>query len=119
MQIPFTYAEDIIGVDGANIGYIRQRSGATVTIQESPHPNQITVEIKGTSSQAQIAEQLIQVKTHSIYIYFGRNDIVKNTKITLCLRACRSSSAITRNQFQLQGDMPESTLVMYLHILLS
>ncbi|KAF8099504.1 hypothetical protein N665_0243s0066 [Sinapis alba] len=60
MQIPFSYAEDIIGLEGANIAYIRQGSGATVTIQESPHPDEITVEIKGTSSQVQTAQQLIQ-----------------------------------------------------------
>ncbi|CAG7884412.1 unnamed protein product [Brassica rapa] len=60
MQIPFSYAEDIIGLEGANIAFIRRRSGATITIQESPHPDQITVEIKGTSSQVQTAQQLIQ-----------------------------------------------------------
>ncbi|XP_010536892.1 PREDICTED: RNA-binding KH domain-containing protein PEPPER isoform X2 [Tarenaya hassleriana] len=60
MQIPFSYAEDIIGVEGANIAYIRRTSGASITIQESPHPDEITVEIKGTSSQVQIAQQLIQ-----------------------------------------------------------
>ncbi|CAH2077921.1 unnamed protein product [Thlaspi arvense] len=60
MQIPFSYAEDIIGVEGANIAYIRRRSGATITIQESPHPDEITVEIKGTSSQVQTAQQLVQ-----------------------------------------------------------
>jgi len=69
MQIPFSYAEDIIGLEGANIAFIRRRSGATITIQESPHPDQITVEIKGTSSQVQTAQQLIQVRTHFIYIY--------------------------------------------------
>ncbi|KAF3498360.1 hypothetical protein DY000_02054352 [Brassica cretica] len=60
MQIPFSYAEDIIGLEGANIAYIRRSSGATVTIQESPHPDEITVEIKGTSSQVQTAQLLIQ-----------------------------------------------------------
>ncbi|KAJ4866115.1 RNA-binding KH domain-containing protein PEPPER [Raphanus sativus] len=60
MQIPFSYAEDIIGLEGANIAFIRRRSGCTITIQESPHPDQITVEIKGTSSQVQTAQQLIQ-----------------------------------------------------------
>ncbi|CAA7060322.1 unnamed protein product [Microthlaspi erraticum] len=60
MQIPFSYAEDIIGVEGTNIAYIRRTSGATITIQESPHPDEITVEIKGTSSQVQMAQQLIQ-----------------------------------------------------------
>ena len=62
MQIPLTYAEDIIGVKGANIAYIRANSGAVVTIQESlGSPDDITVEIKGTSSQVQAAQQLIQV----------------------------------------------------------
>uniref|UniRef100_A0A0D9XMJ1 K Homology domain-containing protein n=1 Tax=Leersia perrieri TaxID=77586 RepID=A0A0D9XMJ1_9ORYZ len=61
MQIPLTYAEDIIGVKGANIAYIRANSGAVVTIQESlGSPDDITVEIKGTSSQVQAAYQLIQ-----------------------------------------------------------
>ncbi|KAF6995400.1 hypothetical protein CFC21_011906 [Triticum aestivum] len=61
MQIPLTYAEDIIGVKGANIAYIRANSGAVVTIQESlGSPDDITVEIKGTSSQVQSAQQLIQ-----------------------------------------------------------
>ncbi|KAK1695983.1 hypothetical protein QYE76_012680 [Lolium multiflorum] len=61
MQIPLTYAEDIIGVKGANIAYIRANSGAVVTIQESMgSPDDITVEIKGTSSQVQAAQQLIQ-----------------------------------------------------------
>lgn len=89
MQIPFSYAEAIIGVDGANITYIRLRSGATITIQESPHPDQITVEIKGTSSQVQTAEQLIQVKTYSIYlyIYFFVKWHSKSSKITLPLHA--------------------------------
>lgn len=68
MQIPFSYAEDIIGVEGTNIAYIRRSSGATITIQESPHPDEITVEIKGTSSQVQNAQQLIQVRTHSILV---------------------------------------------------
>ncbi|GFQ04644.1 poly(rc)-binding protein 2 [Phtheirospermum japonicum] len=60
MQIPLAYAEDIIGVQGANIDYIRRSSGATLTVQESATPEEITVEIKGTSSQVQAAQQLIQ-----------------------------------------------------------
>ncbi|KAL5231017.1 hypothetical protein ABZP36_029793 [Zizania latifolia] len=61
MQIPLTYAEDIIGVKGANIAYIRANSGAVVTIQESlGSPDDITVEMKGTPSQVQVAYQLIQ-----------------------------------------------------------
>lgn len=69
MQIPLTYAEDIIGVKGANIAYIRANSGAVVTIQESlGSPDDITVEIKGTSSQVQAAQQLIQVMAHHSFI---------------------------------------------------
>ncbi|XP_023538336.1 RNA-binding KH domain-containing protein PEPPER-like [Cucurbita pepo subsp. pepo] len=61
MQIPLSYAEDIIGVGGANIAFIRRNSGAILTIQESRGlPDEITVEIKGTSSQVQMAQQLIQ-----------------------------------------------------------
>ena len=52
MQIPLEYAEDIIGIGGANIAYIRRTSGAILTVQESRGlPDEITVEIKGTSSQ--------------------------------------------------------------------
>ncbi|KAL6331933.1 hypothetical protein AAG906_020282 [Vitis piasezkii] len=61
MQIPLSYAEDIIGIGGANIAYIRRTSGAILTVQESRGlPDEITVEIKGTSSQVQTAQQLIQ-----------------------------------------------------------
>ncbi|XP_022149911.1 RNA-binding KH domain-containing protein PEPPER [Momordica charantia] len=61
MQIPLSYAEDIIGVGGTNIAFIRRNSGAILTIQESRGlPDEITVEIKGTSSQVQMAQQLIQ-----------------------------------------------------------
>ncbi|PIN17044.1 PolyC-binding proteins alphaCP-1 [Handroanthus impetiginosus] len=61
MQIPLAYAEDIIGVQGANIDYIRRTSGAILTVQESRGlPDEITVEIKGTSQQVQTAQQLIQ-----------------------------------------------------------
>lgn len=62
MQIPLSYAEDIIGIEGSNIAYIRRTSGAILTVQESMGlPDEITVEIKGTSSQVQLAQQLIQV----------------------------------------------------------
>ncbi|XP_022857517.1 RNA-binding KH domain-containing protein PEPPER-like [Olea europaea var. sylvestris] len=61
MQIPLAYAEDIIGVKGANIDYIRRTSGAILTVLESRGlHDEITVEIKGTSSQVQTAQQLIQ-----------------------------------------------------------
>lgn len=62
MQIPISYAEDIIGVGGTSIENIRRTSGAIITVQESRGlPDEITVEIKGTSSQVQLAQQLIQV----------------------------------------------------------
>ncbi|KAL1335437.1 hypothetical protein HN51_064330 [Arachis hypogaea] len=60
MQIPLSYAEDIIGIQGTNIDYIRRTSGAILTVQESRVPDEIIVEIKGTSSQVQLAQQLIQ-----------------------------------------------------------
>ncbi|KAI3513991.1 hypothetical protein L1887_12294 [Cichorium endivia] len=61
MQIPLVYAEDIIGVGGTNIAFIRRTSGAILTVQESRGlPDEITVEIKGTSTQVQTAQQLIQ-----------------------------------------------------------
>lgn len=62
MQIPLAYAEDIIGIGGANIAYIRRTSGAVLTVEESRGlSDEITVEIKGTSSEVQTAQQLIQV----------------------------------------------------------
>ncbi|KAL3644165.1 hypothetical protein CASFOL_012097 [Castilleja foliolosa] len=61
MQIPLAYAEDIIGVQGTNIDYIRRTSGAILTVQESRGlPEEITVEIKGTTAQVQAAQNLIQ-----------------------------------------------------------
>lgn len=61
MQIPLSYAENIIGIGGSNIAYIRRTSGAILTVQESMGmPDEITVEIKGTSAQVQGAQQLIQ-----------------------------------------------------------
>ncbi|XP_074286828.1 RNA-binding KH domain-containing protein PEPPER-like [Silene latifolia] len=61
MQIPLSYAEDIIGVAGTNIARIRSSSGAVLTIQESHgQGHEIIVEIKGTATQVQTAQQLIQ-----------------------------------------------------------
>ncbi|KAJ0030638.1 hypothetical protein Pint_14003 [Pistacia integerrima] len=61
MQIPISYAEDIIGIGGNSIEHIRRTSGAIITVQESRGlPDEITVEIKGSSSQVQMAQQLIQ-----------------------------------------------------------
>ncbi|CAN1825542.1 RNA-binding KH domain-containing protein PEPPER [Linum perenne] len=61
MKVPLSYAGDIIGVDGSNIAYIRRVSGAVLIIQESRgFPDEIIVEIKGTTSEVDKAQQLIQ-----------------------------------------------------------
>lgn len=61
MQIPLSYADAVIGTAGASISYIRRASGATVTIQETRGvPGEMTVEISGSASQVQAAQQLIQ-----------------------------------------------------------
>ena len=71
MQIPLEYAEDIIGVGGTNIAFIRRTSGAILTVQESRGlPDEITVEIKGTSSQVSTAQQLIQVRLNIDQFFF-------------------------------------------------
>ena len=70
MQIPLSYAEDIIGIQGTNIAYIRRTSGAILTVQESRVPDEIIVEIKGTSSQVQMAQQLIQVGEFDLWLYW-------------------------------------------------
>ncbi|KAJ4822853.1 hypothetical protein Tsubulata_005315, partial [Turnera subulata] len=60
MQIQLLYADAVIGSAGTNISYIRRASGATVTIQETRGvPGEMTVEISGTASQVQAAQQLI------------------------------------------------------------
>ena len=62
MQIPLSYADAVIGASGSNISYIRRASGASVTVQETRGvPGEMTVEISGTSSQIQAAQQLVQV----------------------------------------------------------
>ncbi|KAI7726529.1 hypothetical protein M8C21_016219 [Ambrosia artemisiifolia] len=61
MQIPLSYADAVIGTSGTNISYIRRASGATIAIQETRGvPDEMTVEINGTASQVQTAQQLIQ-----------------------------------------------------------
>lgn len=68
MQIPLSYAEAILGPKGSNIAHIRRSSGAILTVQESRGvPDEITVEIKGSSSQVQTAQHMIQeaISTHN------------------------------------------------------
>ncbi|GER55197.1 RNA-binding KH domain-containing protein [Striga asiatica] len=61
MQIPLLYADAVIGINGSNISYIRRASGATIIVQEAKGvPDEMTVEINGSSSQVQTAQQLIQ-----------------------------------------------------------
>lgn len=69
MQIPLTYADAVIGTQGASISYIRRVSGATVAIQETRGlPGEMTVEISGTASQVQTAQQLIQVNLQNAHL---------------------------------------------------
>ncbi|KAH9619337.1 hypothetical protein KSS87_001410 [Heliosperma pusillum] len=61
MQVPLQYADAVIGSNGSTVSYIRRASGATVTIQETRGvPGEMTVEIDGTASQVQAAQQLVQ-----------------------------------------------------------
>ncbi|ONK76485.1 uncharacterized protein A4U43_C03F28570 [Asparagus officinalis] len=61
MQVPISFADAVIGASGANISYIRRASGATITIQETKGvPGEMTVEINGSATQVQTAQQLIQ-----------------------------------------------------------
>ncbi|KAK9057363.1 hypothetical protein SSX86_022198 [Deinandra increscens subsp. villosa] len=61
MQVPLSYADAVIGTSGTNISYIRRASGATIAIQETRGvPDEMTVEINGSASQVQTAQQLIQ-----------------------------------------------------------
>lgn len=70
MQIPLSYADAVIGISGSSISYIRRASGATITIQETRGvPGEMTVEINGSASQVQTAQQLIQACYHSLYYF--------------------------------------------------
>ncbi|XP_027363607.1 flowering locus K homology domain-like isoform X2 [Abrus precatorius] len=69
MQIPLSYADAVIGASGTNISYIRRASGASITIQETRGvPGEMTVEISGTASQIQAAQQLVQVFDFNGYV---------------------------------------------------
>lgn len=62
MQIPLSYANAVIGTSGVNISYMRRASGAAIAIQETKDvPGEMTIEISGSASEVQVAEQLIQV----------------------------------------------------------
>jgi hypothetical protein len=95
MQIPLSYADAIIGSAGANISYMRRTSGATITIQETRSvPGEMTVEIHGSASQVQTAQQLIQVRCSlwvgdaNMYIYaYVLKRIYLDLAVTFVLQA--------------------------------
>ncbi len=79
MQIPLSYADAVIGTAGANISYMRHTSGATITIQETRGvPGEMTVEIHGSASQVQTAQQLVQV-------WFSSSLFISISSWPLCL----------------------------------
>lgn len=92
MQIPLSYADAVIGTQGSSISYIRRVSGATVTIQESRGiPGDMTVEISGTASQVQTAQQMIQVTVqnpHLVIDYLNEACKTCYIKTCTCLHLC-------------------------------
>ncbi|KAL6888581.1 hypothetical protein ACP4OV_009607 [Aristida adscensionis] len=61
MRIPLPCAEEIIGVRGEKIEFIRSVSGAVVVLEEiRDYPNEVLVMIKGNPSQVQTAHELVQ-----------------------------------------------------------
>lgn len=77
MQIPLSYADAVIGTSGASISYIRRASGATVTIQETRgNPTEMTVEISGSASQVQTAQQLIQATLLALDLFLNSYFII-------------------------------------------
>ncbi|CAI5521790.1 unnamed protein product [Closterium sp. Naga37s-1] len=72
MQIPLSYVDAIIGPNGTNIVFLRRTSGAAVTIQESRGAGgqpEMTVEVRGSATQVQTAQQLIEgfMNSHTGY----------------------------------------------------
>lgn len=62
-----SYADAVIGASGSNISYIRRASGATIAVQETRGvPGEMTVEINGSASQVQTAQQLVQVLSRTV-----------------------------------------------------
>ncbi|KAK7354685.1 hypothetical protein VNO80_20152 [Phaseolus coccineus] len=107
MQIPLSYAEDIIGIQGTNIDYIRRTSGAVLTVQESRVPDEIVVEIKGTSSEVQTAQQLIQdfISTHKepVSISYGRLDAGSRSSYSQLGTASRLPSSLSSQPYSGYG----------------
>ncbi|XP_027332011.1 RNA-binding KH domain-containing protein PEPPER-like [Abrus precatorius] len=108
MQIPLSYAEDIIGIQGTNIDYIRRTSGAILTVQESRVPDEIIVEIKGTSSQVQTAQQLIQevISSHkeSVSSNYSRLDTGLRSSYSQLGSSSYSSSSLSSQPYSGYGS---------------
>ncbi|KAL5782876.1 hypothetical protein ACOSP7_007905 [Xanthoceras sorbifolium] len=61
MEVPLSYVDKVIGEGGVQIEYIRRSSRAIVNVKMSScSPDKATIEMKGTFSQIQKAQQLIQ-----------------------------------------------------------
>ncbi|WJZ85001.1 hypothetical protein VitviT2T_004571 [Vitis vinifera] len=61
IKIPFSAAKDIIGIAGETIDHIRRTSGSIITIEEDRSlPDEYILEVRGTTSQLQTAQQLIE-----------------------------------------------------------
>ncbi|CAJ1975848.1 unnamed protein product [Sphenostylis stenocarpa] len=107
MQIPLSYAEDIIGIQGTNIDYIRRTSGAVLTVQESRVPDEIVVEIKGTSSEVQTAQQLIQdfISSHKepATISYGRLDAGSRSSYSHLGTSSRLPSSLSSQSYTSYG----------------
>ena len=88
MQIPLSYADSIIGTAGANISYMRRTSGATITIQETRGVHgEMTVEIHGTATQVQTAQQLIQVN-FLVELLYSQQLLVYHVYTYICIYIC-------------------------------
>ncbi|XVE71383.1 hypothetical protein DITRI_Ditri10aG0145800 [Diplodiscus trichospermus] len=110
MQVPLSYAVDIIGDDGSNIAYIRGASQASVTVQVSEDlPDEmITVEIKGTFSQVHIAQQLIEDFTRN---HEEPAASINDNKVDTALSGCSQLPEITSTSsfaLDIKGDGPPS-----------
>lgn len=77
MHISMGYAEAIIGAEGTNIDYIRRTSGAIISVRESAiMPEEMRVDIRGSSSQVQLAQELIKVIKSLLFLLLLSNFIL-------------------------------------------
>lgn len=100
MQIPLSFADTVIGEGGSTISYIRRSSGATVTVQETRGvPGEMTVEISGTASQVQTAQQLVQVNVLRL-MKISLSTFQGETSCDYCYVQCRT--ILLKQQHQLR-----------------